>query len=92
MDSNSAGRNFANFVDESIHLDCFAGPFQITVILILLYQQMQWAIIPGVALLLSMIPINLVLQRIQKTLTVRMYHWNSVDSLNFHSISPNKWQ
>ncbi len=31
---------------------------------------MQLAIIPGVALLLLMIPINLFLQRIQKTLTV----------------------
>jgi hypothetical protein len=51
-------------------LNYFAGPFQITIILVLLYQQMQLAIIPGVALLLLMIPINLFLQRIQKTLTV----------------------
>jgi hypothetical protein len=38
--------------------------------LILLYQQMQWSIIPGIALLIIMIPINLFLQRIQKKLTV----------------------
>jgi hypothetical protein len=34
---------------------------------------MQLAIIPGIALLLLMIPVNLFLQRIQKTLTVCMY-------------------
>jgi len=38
--------------------------------LVLLYQQMQWSIIPGIALLIIMIPINLFLQRIQKKLTV----------------------
>ncbi len=59
-----------NDKNKSINLNFFAGPFQITVILVLLYQQMQLAIIPGVALLLLMIPINLFLQRIQKTLTV----------------------
>ena len=48
----------------------FKGPLQLTIAFILLYRQMQWAIIPGVALLLIMIPINLFLQRIQKKLTV----------------------
>lgn len=51
-------------------MNCFAGPFQIIVILVLLYKQMQLAIIPGIALLISMIPINLFLQKIQKKITV----------------------
>jgi hypothetical protein len=46
------------------------GPLQIILVLFFLYQQMQWSIIPGVGLLLLMIPINLYLQRIQKKLTV----------------------
>ncbi len=36
---------------------------------------MQWSIIPGVALLLIMIPINLFLQRIQKQLTVCVFFY-----------------
>jgi ABC-type dipeptide/oligopeptide/nickel transport system permease subunit len=46
------------------------GPLQIIIALVLLYQQMQWSIIPGIALLILMIPINLFLQSIQKKLTV----------------------
>jgi hypothetical protein len=46
------------------------GPFQLVITLALLYQQMQWSIIPGVVLLLVMIPTNSILQRIQKRLTV----------------------
>lgn len=46
------------------------GPLQIIIALVLLYQQMQWSIIPGIALLIVMIPTNLCLQRIQKKLTV----------------------
>ena len=38
--------------------------------LILLYKEMQWAIVPGITLLLLMIPINGYLQKIQKSLTV----------------------
>ncbi len=72
-DINCADQNLVNILDKSIHLNCFVGPFQIIVILVLLYQQIQLAIIPGVALLVSMIPINLFLQRIQKNLTVCMY-------------------
>jgi hypothetical protein len=70
---NYASQNLVNIIYKSINLNCFIAPFQITVILVLLYQQMQLAIIPGVALLLSMIPINLFLQKIQKNLTVCMY-------------------
>jgi hypothetical protein len=50
--------------------DYFSGPLQLIIALVLLYQQMQLAIVPGVALLLIMIPINAQLQRIQKNLTV----------------------
>ena len=46
------------------------GPFQIILALVLLYRQMQLAIIPGVFLLLLLIPINIVIQKIQKKLTV----------------------
>jgi ABC-type dipeptide/oligopeptide/nickel transport system permease subunit len=46
------------------------GPLQIIIALVLLYQQMQWSIFPGIALLILMIPINLFLQSIQKKLTV----------------------
>ncbi|CAF1344492.1 unnamed protein product [Adineta ricciae] len=47
----------------------WSGPFQITVILVLLYKEMQLAIVPGVILLFLMIPVNLFLQRILKQLT-----------------------
>ncbi|UJR17989.1 hypothetical protein I4U23_004890 [Adineta vaga] len=47
----------------------WSAPFQITVILILLYKEMQFAIIPGIVILIVMIPINLFLQRIQKQIT-----------------------
>jgi ABC-type dipeptide/oligopeptide/nickel transport system permease subunit len=46
------------------------GPLQIIIALVLLYQQMQWSIIPGIALLILMVPINLFFQSIQKKLTV----------------------
>lgn len=46
------------------------GPVQLVVALVLLYQQMQLAIIPGVTLLFIMIPLNMYLHRIQKRLTV----------------------
>ncbi|CAF3899223.1 unnamed protein product [Adineta steineri] len=60
----------SHFADITTQLHMlWSAPFQILVILILLYQQMQLAIIPGVALLLIMIPINLFIQRIQKQLT-----------------------
>jgi hypothetical protein len=51
---------------------CFQGPLLLITALVLLYRQMQLAIVPGVVLLLIMIPINLYLQRIQKKLTVWM--------------------
>ncbi|CAF0918354.1 unnamed protein product [Adineta ricciae] len=47
----------------------WSGPFQICLALVLLYQQMQLAIIPGVILLLLLIPLNIFIQRIQKQLT-----------------------
>jgi hypothetical protein len=51
---------------------CFMiGPFQIIVILGLLYRQIQWAVIPGVVLLLLLFLLNIFLQKIQKNLTVR---------------------
>ncbi len=54
-----------------LHYLCYLkGPLQLIITLFLLYRQMQFAIIPGVALLLIMIPTNLFLQRIQKRLTV----------------------
>jgi hypothetical protein len=53
-------------------LCCLEGPLQLIITLFLLYRQMQLAIIPGVALLFIMIPVNLFLQRIQKKLTVCM--------------------
>jgi hypothetical protein len=56
-----------------INIDCFQDPLQVIFALALLYRQMQWSIIPGVALLLIMIPINLFLQRIQKKLTVCVF-------------------
>jgi hypothetical protein len=40
------------------------GPLQLVIALVLLYGQMQLAILPGVLLLLVMIPINLFLKRI----------------------------
>ena len=46
------------------------GPFQIVLALVLLYRQMQLAIVPGVILLLLLIPLNIYIQRIQKKLTV----------------------
>jgi len=46
------------------------GPLQIIIALVLLYQQMQWSIIPGIAILILMIPINLFLQSIQNKLMV----------------------
>lgn len=49
---------------------CLLGPFQIVLALTLLYRQMQLAIVPGVVLLLLLIPLNLFIQRIQKKLTV----------------------
>ena len=56
-----------------VYICCSEGPFQIIIALVLLYQQMQWSIIPGIGLLLLMIPINIFLQRIQKNLTVCIY-------------------
>ena len=46
------------------------GPLQIFLALFLLYRHMQMAIVPGVGLLLLLIPLNLYVQRIQKKLTV----------------------
>jgi hypothetical protein len=46
------------------------GPFQMVVAFVLLYLQMQWAVIPGVVLLLLLIPLSTFLQKIQKNLTV----------------------
>ena len=63
-----SGRKFF-FIDSSNDY-VTKGPFQLIVALVLLYRQMQLAIVPGVILLLIMIPINLGLQRIQKVLTV----------------------
>jgi hypothetical protein len=54
-----------------IQSNCFIiGPFQIIVSLGLLYGQMQLAIIPGVIILLLLIPFNIFIQNIQKKLTV----------------------
>jgi ABC-type bacteriocin/lantibiotic exporter with double-glycine peptidase domain len=64
-------------IEDCIKFELFpAGPFQIIVILILLYNQMQLAIIPGIVLLLLMIPMNLFLQKIQKKIAVCIYDWN----------------
>lgn len=52
---------------------CRLGPFQIILALVLLYRQMQLAILPGVILLLLMIPLNYFVQRIQKKLAVRFF-------------------
>ncbi|CAF0750239.1 unnamed protein product [Rotaria sp. Silwood1] len=49
----------------------WSGPFQICLALTLLYRQMQLAIIPGVLLLILLIPLNLFLQRIIKQLTTK---------------------
>ncbi|CAM4856859.1 unnamed protein product [Rotaria socialis] len=49
----------------------WSGPFQIVLALVLLYRQMQLAIIPGLILLLLLIPMNLYLQRVQKKLTTK---------------------
>ncbi|CAF4272503.1 unnamed protein product, partial [Adineta steineri] len=49
----------------------WSGPLLIIITLVLLYRQMQWSIIPGVVLLFIMIPINLILQRMQKKLTYK---------------------
>jgi len=46
------------------------GPFQIILALVLLYRQMQFAIIPGVVLLLLLIPLNVFMQKIQKQIVV----------------------
>ena len=46
------------------------GPLQLVVALILLYQHMQWSVVPGIVLLLILIPANLYLKRVQKALTV----------------------
>ena len=48
----------------------FKGPFQIILALVLLYRQMQLAIIPGVILLLLLIPLNIFIQKIQKKIVV----------------------
>lgn len=57
-----------------LFLQCFVfffkGPIQLAIILTILYQQMQFSIVPGLLILLLMIPINSFLQRIQKKLTV----------------------
>jgi len=52
------------------------GPLQIIIALVLLYQQMQWSIIPGIAILILMIPINLFLQKLQNKLMVWMCLYN----------------
>ncbi|UJR14426.1 hypothetical protein I4U23_001423 [Adineta vaga] len=58
------------FAEVTHHLHIlWSGPFQLIVALILLYRQMQWSIIPGVVLLIIMIPASIFLQRIQKRLT-----------------------
>ncbi|CAF3495114.1 unnamed protein product, partial [Rotaria sp. Silwood1] len=57
-------------VTQHIHI-LWSGPLQLLIALILLYQQMKFAIIPGVTLLFIMIPLNLYLQRIQKQLTLK---------------------
>ena len=87
---NYASENLVNILYKCINLCFFPGPFQITVILVLLYKQMQLAIIPGIALLLLMIPINLFLQKILKNLTVCMYDRNRFNFLNFYRSSLNK--
>lgn len=66
------------------------GPFQLIVALVLLYRQMQLAIIPGVILLLIMIPINLGLQRIQKILTVSSIQLKNI-SFDSNVHRRNKW-
>ncbi|CAF0741409.1 unnamed protein product [Adineta ricciae] len=57
-------------VTHHIHV-LWSGPFQLIFAFIFLYRQMQWAIIPGVLLLIIMIPTNSYLQRIQKRLTTK---------------------
>ncbi len=52
--------------------NCFIlGPFQICLALVLLYRQMQLAVVPGFIFLLLLIPFNIFLQGIQKKLVVR---------------------
>ena len=53
-----------------IDISSSTGLLELIILLVLLYQQMQWSIIPGVVLLILVIPINLFLQNIQKKLTV----------------------
>jgi len=54
----------------------FPGPLQLVCALVLLYQQMKLAIIPGVVLLVVIMPLNSCLQTIQKKLTVFVYFLN----------------
>ncbi|CAF1543369.1 unnamed protein product, partial [Didymodactylos carnosus] len=53
-----------------IHI-LWSGPMQIIISLVLLYDIMGYSIVPGVFLLLTMIPLNLYIQRIQKKLTTK---------------------
>ncbi|CAF3642109.1 unnamed protein product [Adineta steineri] len=60
----------SRFAEVTHHIHTlWSGPFQLIIAFVLLYRQMQWAIIPGIVLLFIMIPTNLYLQRIQKKLT-----------------------
>jgi hypothetical protein len=59
-----------------VYISYSKGPLQIIIALVLLYQQMQWSIISGIAILVLMIPINLFLQSIQNKLMVWMCLYN----------------
>ncbi len=59
-----------------VYISYSKGPLQIIIALVLLYQQMQWSIISGIAILILMIPINLFLQSIQNKLMVWMCLYN----------------
>ena len=61
---------YVSFIAILYDTNCFQGPLQLIFALVLLYQQMQLAIVPGVVFLLIMIPINSHLQKIQKKFTV----------------------
>jgi regulator of protease activity HflC (stomatin/prohibitin superfamily) len=67
------------------------GPLQIILALILLYRQMQLAVIPGVVLLLLLIPLNLFIQKLQKKIVVcRLIRRLKIliEGINFRQ---NKW-
>ena len=77
-----SGKNIGStLVRQPLFFSSFTGPFQIILALVLLYRQMQLAIIPGVILLILLIPLNLYIQRIQKQLTVSLQQILAIEQL-----------